>query len=165
MSQFSFSQKKCPMNSLERPWRSAWRKLRNSEVVNLVLICSRMHGIGHRLINFRQVIIENVDLLDKFPFVDPILGKPFFSCIFRRPATIKSSVFPCFCPYYPKRGQRLYYFQVLPFESEIHPLHNFVDLCRGHFVHTLNNEAEAKRRNDARRQQTRPRSHDYDRGR
>ena len=26
-------------------------------------------------------------------------------------------------------------------------------------------EAEAKRRNDARRQQTRPRSHDYDRGR
>ena len=26
-------------------------------------------------------------------------------------------------------------------------------------------DAEAKRRNDARRQQTRPRSHDYDRGR
>ena len=90
---------------------------------------------------------------------------PRFSCISRRPAAIKSSVFPYFCPYKPKRGQRLYYFQALPFESEIHPLHNSVDLCRGHFVHTLNNEAEAKRRNDARRQQTRPRSHDYDRGR
>ena len=86
-----------------------------------------------------------------------------FPCISRWSAAIKSSVFPYFCPYKPKRGQRLYYFQALPFESEIHPLHNSVDLCRGHFVHTLNNEAEAKRRmNNARRQQSR---HDYDIGR
>ncbi len=102
---------------------------------------------------------------DKSEFIYTNLLKPLIFLDFPQVCYNIMLHFPLFLPIKPKRGQRLI-IQASPFESEIHPLHNSVDLCRGHFVHTLEEmDAEAKRRNDARRQQARTCSRDYDRGR
>ena len=67
--------------------------------------------------------------LNKSGFIYPILWKSLISCVSRRSAAIKLSVFPCFYPYKPGRGH-LQYFQASPFESEIDSLHKALPCTR-----------------------------------